>query len=87
MGDFLGLDLDTSLTTMTDEIDKFLGYGVNPKPVISFEKVILESLGNVQPHEMLQPLLKAIIQHQTYDVKYEDPGRGTREWTIIPQFL
>lgn len=87
LGDFLGLDLDTSLTTMTDEIDKFLGYGENSKPVISFEKVVLESRGKVKPHDMLQPLLKAIIQHQTYDVKYEVPGRGTREWTIFPQFL
>ena len=87
LGDFLGLGLDTSLTTMTDEIDKFLGYDDNSKPVISFEKVILESHGKVKPHAMLQPLLKAIIQHQTYDIKYEVPGRGKREWTIFPQFL
>lgn len=87
LGDFLGLDLDTSLTTMTDEIDKFLGYGDNAKPVISFEKVLLESRGKVKPHDMLQPLLKAIIQHQTYDIKYEVPGRGKREWTVFPQFL
>lgn len=87
LGDFLGLDLDTSLTTMTDEIDKFLGYGDNAKPVISFEKILLKSRGKVKPHDMLQPLLKAIIQHQTYDIKYEVSGRGKREWTIFPQFL
>lgn len=87
LGDFLGLGLDTSLTTMTDEIDKFLGYGDNSQPVISFEKVILESHGKEEPSKMLQPLLKAIIQHQTYDIKYEVPGRGKREWTIFPQFL
>lgn len=87
LGDFLGLGLDTSLTTMTDEIDKFLGYGDNSQPVISFEKVILESHGKLEPSKMLQPLLKAIIQHQTYDIQYEVPGRGKREWTIFPQFL
>lgn len=87
LGDFLGLGLDTSLTSMTDEIDKFLGYGENSQPVISFEKVILKSHGKLKPSKMLEPLLKAIIQNQTYDIKYEVAGRGKREWTIFPQFL
>ncbi len=87
LGDFLGLEVDSSLTTMTEEIDKFLGYDKNSQPVISFEKVILESCGKLKPNEILEPLLKAIIQHQTYDIKYEVPGRGKREWTVFPQFL
>ncbi len=87
LGDFLGLGLDTSLTAMTDEIDKFLGYDKNSQPVISFEKVILESCGKLKPNEILEPLLKAIIQHQTYNIEYMVPGRGKREWTVFPQFL
>lgn len=87
LGDFLGLGLESSLTTMTDEINKFLGYDDNNRPVISFEKVLLESHGRVKPHDLLEPLLKAIIQHQTMDIRYEVPGRGKREWTIFPQFL
>lgn len=85
--DFLGLGLDTSLTAMTDEIDKFLGYDKNSQPVISFEKLTLESCGKLKPNEMLEPLLKAIIRHQTYNVEYMVPGRGKREWTVFPQFL
>ncbi len=87
LGDFLGLGLDTSLTAMTDEIDKFLGYDKNSQPVISFEKVILKSCGKLKPNEILEPLLKAIIQHQTYNIEYMVPGRGKREWTVFPQFL
>ncbi len=87
LGDFLGLGLDTSLTAMTDEIDKFLGYDKNSQPVISFEKVILESCGKLKPNEILEPLLKAIIQHQTYNIEYMVSGRGKREWTVFPQFL
>ena len=87
LGDFLGLGLESSLTTMTDEINKFLGYDEQQRPIISFEKVLLESHGRVKPHDLLEPLLKAIIQHQTMDIKYEVPGRGKREWTIFPQFL
>lgn len=87
MGDFLGLGLESSLTTMTDEINKFLGYDKDNRPVISFEKVLLESHGRVKPHDLLEPLLKAIIQHQTMDIRYEVPGRGKREWTVFPQFL
>ena len=87
LGDFLGLGLESSLTTMTDEINKFLGYDKDNRPVISFEKVLLESHGRVKPHDLLEPLLKAIIQHQTMDIKYEVPGRGKREWTVFPQFL
>ena len=82
--DFLGLGLESSLTTMTDEINKFLGYDELQRPVISFEKVVLESHGK---HDMLEPLLKAIIQHQTMNIIYEIPGRGKREWTVFPQFL
>lgn len=85
--DFLGLGLESSLTTMTDEINKFLGYDELQRPVISFEKVVLESHGKVKPHDMLEPLLKAIIQHQTMNIIYEIPGRGKREWTVFPQFL
>ena len=87
LGDFLGLGLESSLTTMTDEINKFLGYDELQRPVISFEKVVLESHGKVKPHDLLEPLLKAIIQHQTLDIKYEVSGRGKREWTVFPQFL
>ncbi|WP_203031491.1 helix-turn-helix transcriptional regulator [Segatella copri] len=87
MGDFLGLGLESSLTTLTDEINKFLGYDKDNRPVISFEKVLLESHGRVKPHDLLEPLLKAIIQHQTMDIRYEVPGRGKREWTVFPQFL
>lgn len=87
LGDFLGLGLESSLTTMTDEINKFMGYDDNNRPVISFEKVLLESHGRVKPHDLLELLLKAIIQHQTMDIRYEVPGRGKREWTVFPQFL
>ncbi len=87
LGDFLGLEVDSSLTAMTDEIDKFLGYDKNSQPVISFEKLTLESCGKLKPNEMLEPLLKAIIRHQTYNVEYMVPGRGKREWTVFPQFL
>ena len=83
--DFLGLGLESSLTTMTDEINKFLGYDELQRPVISFEKVVLESHGKVKPHDMLEPLLKAIIQHQTMNIIYEIPGRGKREWTVFNQ--
>lgn len=87
LGDFLGLGLESSLTTLTDEINKFMGYDDNNRPVISFEKVLLESHGRVKPHDLLEPLLKAIIQHQTMDIRYEVPGRGKREWTVFPQCL
>lgn len=87
LAELVGVSLDTSLTSITDEIDKFLGYDETKRPVISFEKVLLESHGKVKPADMLQPLLKNVIQHQTLDVKYEVPGRGKREWTIFPQFL
>lgn len=87
LGDFLGLGLESSLTTLTDEINKFMGYDDNNRPVISFEKVLLESHGRVKPHDLLELLLKAIIQHQTMDIRYEVPGRGKREWTVFPQFL
>lgn len=84
---FLGLDLDSSLTTITDELNKFLGYDENDGTGIEFEKILLKSHGKVKPRKLLEPLLMAIIQHQTLDIKYEVPGRDKREWTIFPQFL
>lgn len=87
LADFLGLDLDSTLTTITDELNKFLGYDENDGTGIEFEKILLKSHGKVKPRKLLEPLLKAIIQHQTLDIKYEVPGRGKREWTIFPQFL
>ncbi len=85
--EFAGMGLDASLTDVTDEIDKFLGYDGQKRPVISFEKVVLEARGDVSPLDMLKPMFKAIIQHQTMNILYEVPGRGKREWTIFPQFL
>lgn len=87
LANFLGLALDSTLTTITDELNKFLGYDENDGAGIDFEKVLLKSRGKVKPHDLLEPLLKAIIQHQTMDIKYEVPGRGKREWTVFPQFL
>lgn len=87
LADFLGLDLDSTLTTITDELNKFLGYDENDGTGIEYEKILLKSHGKVKPRKLLEPLLKAIIQHQTLDIKYEVPGRDKREWTIFPQFL
>ena len=36
--------MESSLTTLTDEINKFMGYDDNNRPVISFEKVVLMPL-------------------------------------------
>lgn len=87
LADFLGLDSDSTLTTITDELNKFLGYDENDGTGIEFEKILLKSHGKVKPRKLLEPLLKAIIQHQPLDIKYEVPGRDKREWTIFPQFL
>lgn len=87
LAEFTGLGLDANLNTITDEIDKFLGYTENKRAVISFEKIILESRGKHRPLDLLQPFFQAIIQHQTMDITYEVPGRGIREWTVFPQFL
>lgn len=87
LADFLGLDSDSTLTTITDELNKFLGYDENDGTGIEYEKILLKSHGKVKPRKLLEPLLKAIIQHQTLDIKYEVPGRDKREWTIFPQFL
>lgn len=87
LADFLGLGLDSTLTIITDELNKFLGYDENDGTGIEFEKILLNSHGKVKPRKLLEPLLKAIIQHQPLDIKYEVPGRDKREWTIFPQFL
>lgn len=84
---FSGLNLDSNLNDVTDEIDKILGYDQNDKAVISFEKTVLESHGKVKPNDLLKDVFKAIVQHQPLDIKYEVPGRGKRDWVVFPQFL
>ena len=84
---FSGLNLDSNLNEVTDEIDKILGYDKKDKAVISFEKTVLESHGKKKPGELLKDIFTAIIQHQPLDIKYEVPGRGKRDWVVFPQFL
>lgn len=84
---FSGLNLDTNLNEVTDEIDKMLGFDKEDKAVISFEKTVLESHGKVRPDVLLKDILMAIVRHQPLDVKYEVPGRGERDWVVFPQFL
>lgn len=87
LAQFSGLNLDSELGDINDEIDKVLGYDKEDKAVISFEKTVLESHGDVKPDELLKESLTAIIQHQPLDIKYEIPGRGKRDWVVFPQFL
>lgn len=84
---FSGLNLDSNLNEVTDEIDKILGYDKNDKAVISFEKTVLESHGKVKPNDLLKDIFKAIVLHQSLDINYEVPGRGRRDWVVFPQFL
>lgn len=84
---FSGLDIDTSLNEVTDEIDKILGYSKDNKAVISFEKVDLVCQGKGNIDDTLNAIFKAIVQKQTLNIKYAIPSRGEREWIIFPQFL
>ena len=84
---FAGLNLDSNLNEVTDEIDKILGYDKNDKAVISFEKTLLESHGKVKPNDLLKDVFKATVHHQPLDIRYEVPGRGERDWVVFPQFL
>lgn len=88
LAQFSGLNLDSELGDIYDEIDKVLGYDKDDKAVISFEKTVLYNHDKkIDDKQYLKDIFTAIIQHQPLDIKYEIPGRGKRDWVVFPQFL